>query len=187
VLPGRHEPSSEQPDQSDQRPLLPSHVRVCSPQLPQLRAAAPRQTWPLQLGSQRQLSSQRWLPLAPQLRSWSGAQTPCPLQLDQSDQRALVSSQRRVWTPQFPQVCVGGPLHTWPLQAPSQAQLPPQIWVPLEPQLRAASGAHTPSPLQADHSDQVAVSGSQMRVREPQLPQICSPGPLQTWSSQLLQ
>jgi hypothetical protein len=84
-------------------------------------------------------------------------------------------------------VRVGDPLQTWPLQAESQAQLPPQICAPLAPQLRAASGAHSPSPLHGDQSDQAAVRASQRRVRVPQLPQACKAEPAQAWFSQAAQ
>jgi hypothetical protein len=63
-------------DQADQLPLLPSQLRVCVPQLPQLRLASPLQTWPLQTRSHWQSSPQRWVPLAPQLRVAFGVHAP---------------------------------------------------------------------------------------------------------------
>lgn len=43
VTDGVHAPSSEHPDQADQVPVLPSQVRVCVPQLPQLCDEGPAQ------------------------------------------------------------------------------------------------------------------------------------------------
>jgi len=94
--PGAQAPSSLQRDQSDQRPVSPSQLRPCSPQLPQLRTASPRQTCPVQVALQWQLESQLCVPPEPQPRVSSGSHSPSPLQLDQSDQRPLSLSQIRV-------------------------------------------------------------------------------------------
>jgi hypothetical protein len=96
VLPGEHAPWSEQLDQPDQRPVVPSQVRVCSPQFPQLRTPSPRQTCPVQGEFQRQLALQVCVPPAPQLRVSVGSHTPWPVHGDQFDQRPLVLSQSRV-------------------------------------------------------------------------------------------
>ena len=58
-------------------------------------------------------------------------------------------------------------------------QLPPQTCVPPEPQLRVLFGAHTPGPLQSDHSLQTPLS--QRRVCVPQLPQAREVGPSHVW------
>jgi len=44
LSPGAHSPCSLHGDQSDQRPELPSQLRLCVPQLPQACVAGPLQT-----------------------------------------------------------------------------------------------------------------------------------------------
>jgi len=62
---GAHTPWPEQVDHAENVPVELSHVRVCVPQLPQLREVAPSQLLPPQL-PQAQLLVQVWVPFAPQ-------------------------------------------------------------------------------------------------------------------------
>jgi hypothetical protein len=116
LVPGEHAPW---PLQVDQAPSVPSalHVRVCVPQLPQLRVSG------VQHVPQSQALLQRCWPPIPQLRVVSGAQAPCAVQ---TDQLASVPSglQARVCVPQLPQAWVCG----WHgrIQLP-QAQLALQV------------------------------------------------------------
>ena len=73
------------------------------------------------------------------------------------------------------------PLQRWPAQVGSQRQLPPQTCVPRLPQLRVASGEHSPWAVHADQSDHAPVSVLQERVCVPQLPHWRALSPTHIW------
>jgi hypothetical protein len=76
VEPGIQLPWFEQFDQFDHSAVSLSHVRDCTPQLPQACVVEPLQTCPLQLVFQRHVFVQVCVPPAPQLRVPFGAHAP---------------------------------------------------------------------------------------------------------------
>jgi hypothetical protein len=114
------------------------------------------------------------VPPIPQAWVAIGAQTPSPPQADQSDQTPLL--QMRVWLPQLPQAWLAGPAQACPPQSPHW-QAAVQVCIPALPHAWVVMGAQTPSPPQADQSDQTPLL--HVRVCAPQLPQAWLEGPAQ--------
>ena len=109
VAPGLQTPSPVQGPKAEYWPVVPLHVRVRVPQLPQPSLEGPSQVWPVHAGSQRQLLPQVCVPSMPQLRVMVGVHSPSRRQADQADHWPVSVSHVRVWLPQLPQIWVVGP------------------------------------------------------------------------------
>jgi hypothetical protein len=144
--------------------------------MPQPWLVGPSQTCPVQARPQRQLPPQLRSPLDPHAVVEFGVHSPSPKQALQSEYSPVVMSQVRVCVPHRPHARRAAPSQVCPVHATSQRQLPPQVCSPLRPQAMVESGLHSPSSSHTPQSAHTAVLASQLRVREPQLPQ----GPLAT-------
>ena len=118
------------------------------------------------------------MPRAPHVRVLSGVHAPSSMHAPKSDHWPVLASQLRVRVPHLPQASAFAPGQRWFSHAPHW-QLPPQLCVPSEPQACVALGAHTPGPLQSDHSLHTPLS--QRRVCVPQLPQAREVAPSHVW------
>jgi hypothetical protein len=176
VDPGAHGPCPAHGDHADHIPVVPSHVRVCIPQLPQACDEGPVHVCPEQVASHEQLPPHVCVPPLPQVCLVLGAQTPSPAQADQLDHFPVPGSHVRVCVPHLPHACDEGPAQAW-LPHAVHAHWAVQVCVPPLPHVWVELGAHAPSPVQADHRDQVPAW--HVRVRFPQLPHVAVAGPTQ--------
>jgi hypothetical protein len=136
----------------------------------------PVQVWPTH-EFQEQLALQVRVPPDPHASVAFGVQTPSPPHADHSDHVPLL--HERVRAPQLPHGSDDAPVHVWPVHAP-HAHAAVQVCVPPVPQACVAFRAHTPSSVQADHSDHCPLA-SHDRVRVPQLPHASDEGPSQVF------
>jgi hypothetical protein len=103
-----------------------------------------------------------------------GAHAPWPVQVDQVDQTPLL--QVREWVPQLPQASTASPVQLCPVQEFHLQELL-QVCLPFVPHAWLSFGLHSPWFMQADQADQTPLL--QVRVCEPQLPQLCEVTPVQ--------